>query len=129
MKTLVTLFLLPFLSACSVYKIEKVHNYKPRLQDKPLSKKAPSEPLRLNSYMEGAQCFEPMLYVISLGIIPSHCVAYYQAGAGVFRVTTMIGWIPSVYPAFSDWEYDFDGEGQLRSLKQLSEQGVDPNWR
>ncbi len=62
-----------------------------------------------------------MFYVLSLGIIPSHCVGYYQTGNGVFRVTTMMGWIPAVYPAFSDWEYDLDGESEMRSLKQLGE--------
>jgi hypothetical protein len=71
--------------------------------------------------MEGSQCFEPLFYVLSLGIIPSHCVGYYQTASGVFRVTTMMGWIPAVYPAFSDWEYNLDGQGEMRSLKKLGE--------
>ena len=121
MKTLLTLFSLPILSACSVYKVEAVRDFKPRLHDKTLSEKPPSEPVRLNSHMEGGQCFEPMFYVLSLGIIPSHCVGYYQAGSDVFRITTMMGWIPAVYPLFSDWEYDLDGDGEMRSLKKLDE--------
>jgi hypothetical protein len=122
MKILLILFSVLFLSACSVYKVEAVRSFKPRPHDKPLSKKPPSEPVRLNSRMEGGQCFEPMFYVLSLGIIPCHCVGYYQASGGVFRVTTMMGWIPAVYPLLSDWEYDFDGESEMRSLKRLGEQ-------
>ena len=68
-----------------------------------------------------------MFYVLSLGIIPTHCVGYYQAGNGVFRVTAMMGWIPLVYPAFSDWEYDFDGKNEIRTLKQLGDQVSDSN--
>jgi hypothetical protein len=129
MKTLLTFSSLLTLSACSVYKVEAVRDFKPRLHDKPLAKKPPSEPVRLNSPMEGGQCFEPMFYVLSLGIIPSHCVGYYQTGNSVFRVTTMMGWIPAMYPVLSDWEYDLDEKSEMRTLKKLSEQDASGNRR
>lgn len=76
-----------------------------------------TEVVRTSVPFAGAHCFEPMLYVLSLGIIPAHCKdsyilkADFGAGKGAktveqaFEVTTMQGWLMILYPLLPDWEF------------------------
>ncbi len=71
----------------------------------------------LSTWPEGEQCFEPMLYVLSLGLIPTHCVRRYHVGYEAVgdvdpaslethvTVTSMQGWIPALFPVLQGWRY------------------------
>ncbi|MDF7802180.1 hypothetical protein P4C99_22095 [Pontiellaceae bacterium B1224] len=62
-------------------------------------------------------CFEPMLYVLTLGIIPTHCKYSYDLTVEIndgektnlikknYIVTTMQGWLPILYPLSPNWKY------------------------
>ncbi|MFI5398619.1 MAG: hypothetical protein ACHQ9S_24080 [Candidatus Binatia bacterium] len=63
----------------------------------------------------GFQCFEPMLYVLTLGIIPSDCTHDYSFEATIdgrepperlgYSVTTIQGWIAGPLSLFPGWEF------------------------
>ena len=68
-----------------------------------------------------------MPYVLTLGIIPSFCHEHYQYGNDVYKVTNMTGWIPFIYPLFSNWRYGFGNTQEIRTeIERLAQQvGVD----
>jgi len=58
----------------------------------------------------GLQCFEPMLYVLTLGIIPQHCIYNYEVtnkhnAIGNVEVTHMQGWVALLVTLFPSWHY------------------------
>lgn len=63
----------------------------------------------------GFQCFEPMLYVLTLGIIPSDCRHDYEFEALIddhapparleYSATTIQGWIAVPLSLFPGWEF------------------------
>lgn len=74
---------------------------------------------RENDSPEGFQCFEPMLYVLSIGIIPAHCVDTYVVAIPdsmaadtsrrltVFTVTSIQGWVALLLAPLPDWRYGY----------------------
>jgi hypothetical protein len=66
-------------------------------------------------YPTGFQCFEPMLAVLTVGIVPIHCVTNYvvtatgpelgQSVASHYKVTEMNGWLPLLLLPFPSWQY------------------------
>lgn len=70
-----------------------------------------------NSYPEGFQCHEPMLYFLTLGIIPTHCIYSYNVmliknsnqqddiPLGTFRVTSVGGWAALFIAPFPQWKF------------------------
>jgi len=70
------------------------------------------------NHTEGFQCFEPMMYFLSLGLIPTHCVGKHELiikfnENGVektitkkIKETTMGGWFPLFLLFSPNWEYD-----------------------
>ena len=115
MKFVLSLVIILSLSSCAVYRVQKLPEYNAKSWYEPISELPTTEPKRLNPLSEGFQCFEPMLYVLTLGIVPSHCVGYYQYGNDVYKVTDMTGWIPAIYPLFSGWRYDFGNNNGFRT--------------
>jgi hypothetical protein len=75
----------------------------------------------------GYQCFEPMFYVISLGLIPAHCRYSYLLTVVIeeegnvrtiefpYRVTSMQGWLMALYPLFPDWVIGSYGRAEERA--------------
>ncbi|WP_428240074.1 hypothetical protein [Gynuella sp.] len=70
-----------------------------------------------NDY-EGFQCFEPTMYILSLGLIPAHCVGKFELivkfmedGKGKvvtkkIKQISMAGWFPLFLLLSPNWEYD-----------------------
>ena len=71
---------------------------------------------QLNEFPEGVHCFEPYLYVISLGIIPAHCVNRFSIetvepdGETVetytAEVVSMQGWVALFLLPTPTWRHD-----------------------
>ncbi len=90
----------------------------------------------LNIYPEGAHCFEPLFYVLSLGLIPTHCVSRFHVSDAPIEavdvstletdvtVTSMQGWLPVFLGALPDWQFGY-GEGVEDEVRELIESGRD----
>lgn len=97
-----------FLSGCASYKIETSSSFDfSKIKDDNREK---IEVIKLNDYPQGGQCFEPMLFVLTLGLIPTHCVDDYEVKVGSVSVgeakaTYMSGWIPLFLPIHPKWKY------------------------
>ena len=64
-----------------------------------------------------------MLYVLSLGVIPAHCVDTYTVSAegkelGKVKVTSMMGWVAPLLAPLPKWRYGRGSniEEQIRDL-------------
>ncbi len=80
---------------------------------------------KTNKWSGGAHCYEPMLYVLTLGIIPTHCVDSYSVSSelevlGKFKVTSMNGWAALFIAPFPTWQYGSGAavETELKDLVQ-----------
>lgn len=98
------------LAACSAFKIEpeRVAN---------ATRDAELEVTKVNKFPQGFQCFEPMLNVLTLGLVPAHCVDTYSVlAAGTSQevvrveVTYVYGWVALLLPPLPSWRYG-DGQG------------------
>jgi hypothetical protein len=83
---------------------------------------------KLNKWPEGGHCFEPMLFVLTLGVIPTHCVDTYSAETdshqlAKIKVTSMQGWIPLLLAPFSPWKYGYalNVESEIYELVKAEE--------
>ena len=81
---------------------------------------------QLNTWPEGNQCFEPMLYVLSLGIIPTHCVNRFEVRSSSspeqqanVNVTTIGGWAALFLAPLPEWKF---GEAPEKYRYQFSGQ-------
>jgi hypothetical protein len=66
---------------------------------------------------EGFQCFEPYMFVVTLGLIPIHCVHRYKASLSLelassneipeaeYKISTIIGWAAPVVTLFPGWRW------------------------
>jgi len=107
MKALITVLLALKLVACASYKIV------PQGDIKPVS--GPEAELvveREQGWQKGLQCGTPIYHVISLGIVPKHCVDVYSVREGDDRlgnvkVISMQGWIPLFMWPSPTWNYGF----------------------
>ncbi len=96
------------LASCATHKIETSSQF-------PLSKLQGENPSSISSTKlgepgQGVHCFEPMLHILTLGIVPTHCIDEYQVKLndepiGDVKVTTMSGWIPLLMNALPKWKY------------------------
>ena len=64
-------------------------------------------------------CFEPILYVLSVGVIPTHCVETYRVSSedqdfGTVKVTKMQGWLPLFMVPLPSWNYGFGTEKNIQ---------------
>ncbi len=62
-----------------------------------------------NKLPEGFQCFEPMAFLLTAGLIPAHCVETYEVTApgieaeSTYKVTTMRGWVTFFLMPLPEW--------------------------
>jgi hypothetical protein len=122
MNKFVLLFSLFAISSCAAYKVER---------DGPIERVAVSEALevkRANEWPGGKHCFEPLLYVLTVGIIPTHCVDRYTVSAGSrkigqAKVTMMQGWVTLFMAPFPKWKYGYgvDVEPEIREIVEVAE--------
>lgn len=121
MNKYIAIILTLFLSGCASYKVVP----EGELKDLPEGEKVSIK--KQNEWPEGAHCFEPLFYVLSLGIIPTHCVDTYTVTAesnelGTVKVTSMQGWVTLLMASFPVWQYGFGTEKDLESdVKSLIE--------
>ncbi|MCL6272352.1 hypothetical protein M3P05_20775, partial [Sansalvadorimonas sp. 2012CJ34-2] len=97
------LLLVVLASGCVSYQVQP----KGQLQNPVISKELSIT--RDNIYPMGKHCFEPMLYVLTLGIIPAHCENIYTVSAdnevlGKVKVTSMQGWAALFSALSSEWK-------------------------
>ena len=112
------------LSGCASYKVVSEGELKKLPEGEKVSIN------KLNEWSEGAHCFEPLFYVLSLGIIPTHCVDTYavtteSSEIGTVKVTSMQGWVTLLMSPFPVWQYGFgtenDVESNINSLIEVAE--------
>jgi hypothetical protein len=66
-----------------------------------------------NSFPEGLQCFEPMLFVLTVGLVPVDCVDTYKVfvpevrGERTYTVREMQGWVTLFLLPLPHWHYGF----------------------
>ena len=84
---------------------------------------------KINEWPEGIHCFEPVFYVLTLGIIPTHCVNTYSVSVnsvdiGVVKVTTMQGWVTLLMIPLPSWQFGYGNEQDVlvtvKSMVELS---------
>ena len=118
MSKLIALIFILILSGCSTYKIV------PDIGMSQLKNSAETISVaKVNKWPEGIHCNEPMLYVLTLGIIPTHCVDTYKVSTesqelGKVKVTSMQGWLTLMLVPFLTWQYG-DGSGVEPEIKEL----------
>ncbi len=122
-KYVTSAFLALVLSGCAVFKVEIPKTVVSRID----ALNAQTSTIQEDEYryLEGDHCFEPMLYVFTIGLIPTHCVDRYKlkvlkAGEVVqveeIKVTTMQGWLPLLLIPTSTWKYGYF-KPNIESLK------------
>lgn len=102
-------------AGCATYKIAPVG---PETTVFPAEMPLSVQP-RHASVPDGLHCFEPMLYALTVGIVPAHCVTTYDVmpeqvdglyGSGSSRaveVTHIQGWLALLLAPFPGWRYGF----------------------
>ena len=120
------------LCGCATYKIESTNDYEPVSIDS----SAELFITRVNDFPEGNHCFEPMLYVLTLGIIPTHCVERFNVGSSDptqrqettnethFTVTYVQGWMALPMSLSGQWQLGY-GEDAPVQIKRRVRQEVD----
>jgi hypothetical protein len=123
MNKLITIILSLSLSACATYKIVPDGKIS-------LSESSPENitVVRENEWPEGNHCFEPMLNVLTLGIIPTHCVDTYRVSTkhqelGKVKVTSMQGWVALLMAPSPSWQYGYGSniEAQIKKMVHVAE--------
>jgi hypothetical protein len=113
-------FLVIALTGCGTYKIVPIGT---------LEKVSDSQELltvlQVNEFPQGNHCFEPMMYVLTLGIIPTHCVDTYNVTSGEqeigqVKVTSMQGWVALLIAPLPTWQFGFP-EGVDARVSQMLE--------
>lgn len=121
MKYLLILLASFLVASCASYKVETQKGF-----DFSSIKGKNGESLKLektNEYPQGGQCFEPMLFVLTLGIVPTHCVDDYnvtveEKSIGTAKVTTMSGWLPLIMVLSPKWKYGIEPKIENEIIKQ-----------
>ncbi|MGS5088305.1 hypothetical protein ACVC7V_17620 [Hydrogenophaga sp. A37] len=104
------------LSGCATFKVEQTE-----VVDTKITLADSSAPIKValnGSRFGGSHCYEPMIFVLTLGIIPTHCVSNYSVTMapaepeqgqavqlGTFRITTMSGWIALFLAPLPHWNF------------------------
>lgn len=86
---------------------------------------------RIDEGPRGQHCFEPMLYVITAGLVPTHCLRSYRVTTESddgsleerdYELTTMQGWLTLFLPPFPSWYFGAAVEGEKLVEAVLREQ-------
>lgn len=120
------------LVGCATYKIEATSEY----QSTSVETSSELYVTQVNDYAEGVHCFEPMLHVLSLQLIPTHCIERYNVSDSHpskrdettlethFVVTSMQGWIALPMSLSRQWRFGY-GEDAAVQIEQLVRQEAD----
>ena len=116
MNKIISVALTILLSGCSTYKVERADNTS--VAKATIDASTQITVIKENLYPGGFQCFEPMLFVLTLGIIPTHCVYTYSATSistsldqqgivplGNFKITTIGGWAALLLAPLPKWNF------------------------
>jgi len=131
MNKIISVTLAILLSACATYKVEIIEET-PSAQ-KAIAASTPITVTQESSYPKGFQCFEPMMFVLTLGLIPTHCVNTYSVSSaapttdqqeavalGTFKITTMGGWAALIIAPLPKWKFGSPSEPELEIKQVLS---------
>lgn len=130
MKKIWLIALMASLTGCSVYRVTPEEGS--WLTDRHISQ-AEITVAKVNQYFQGAHCFEPMLYVLTLGIVPTHCVDTYsitiiapetEPATGTYRITRMNGWLPLFLMPFPAWHYGNGPEKELEVVEFIRRNSI-----
>jgi len=130
------------LSACVAHKITATEDFR-QLSAESLSATG-SQPnpnvFKINEGPEGWQCFEPMMYVLSLGIIPAHCLDRYHVSwtdpepdskadlKTHFELSSVQGWVTLVLVLSPHWKFGYSADPEediQRMVRRRSRQTRD----
>lgn len=113
MNKVINFILLSLISGCATYKVEMVENA--AVAKVALNPDAPILVKQENLYPEGFQCFEPMLFVLTFGLIPTYCTDTYSTSIstgqqkivplGSFKITTIGGWAALIIAPLPQWRF------------------------
>ncbi len=126
-KILLSFSLVLFITGCATYKVVPLEP----LGTLPSNHETITVERIRTKIPQGANCFEPMLTIMTLGIIPTHCVERYSVSfdsteIGEVKVTSMMGWVAIIMNPFSSWKYGLgqNAENEIRALVISKEQGT-----
>lgn len=110
------IFLSFILFSCATYKVSPVAKIESIENEESL------EVVQINEWATGKHCFEPMFYVLTLGLMPAHCVDTYSLEENGKRltevkVTKMQGWAALIITLFPNWKYGY-GEDVDEDIKE-----------
>ncbi len=103
------------LAGCSAYKVERSQNINAPMLE--LRSSSVITVAQDNSYSEGLHCHEPMLYIFTLGIIPTHCINRYSImlirslnsqediPLGTLKITIIGGWAALFIVPLQEWRF------------------------
>jgi len=118
-------YLIPILSfliaSCASYKVEPSKQFDFSSMEGKNEHSVKLE--KINDYPQGGQCFEPMLFVLTLGVVPTHCVDDYNVkidgdNVGEAKVTMMSGWLPLFMAVSPKWRYGVEPKIERELIKQ-----------
>ncbi len=114
------------LVGCSAHRISPVGE---AAQPDAISSSVAISVSKINAQPEGYQCFEPLLYVLTLGIVPTRCVDTFKVSVAseeseltatrTYEVTTVHGWFSFLLAPTSPWRY-----GEIRAPENEIERFV-----
>lgn len=118
-----TLLIALVVSSCATYKVV------PETEMASLEKGTETISVsRVNEWPEGSHCFEPMMYVLTLGIIPTHCVDTYKVHTeskelGQVKVISVQGWVALFMAPSPIWRYGYGSEveSEIKEMVKVAE--------
>lgn len=115
MRNVLSLVATMSLAACATYKITPIgpSDFSSAVKDAGPEAVITVVEVNESKFPRGFQCFEPMLFFLTLGIIPTHCLSTYQASlesvptgqTATYDVTVMAGWIALVLAPLPRWQF------------------------
>jgi hypothetical protein len=117
MKTIALITVTAFLTGCAAYKVSPTDDEEFLRAVSRAGTEARVTVVREPGPGRGMQCFEPYLYVLSVGIIPTHCVWAYditllegQASGGAalqttIEVASVQGWVTLLLLPLPKWRF------------------------
>ncbi len=127
-RTAVAIVLASMLSGCVAHKIDAKDSFQAVAVTG-----STLEVIRINEGPEGWHCFEPLLFVLSLGIIPAHCLDRYHvswSGAGPvsvaegdthFEISSIQGWVTLLLVLSPKWKFGYLNEPETE-IRRIIEQ-------
>lgn len=129
MKSIASTIVLAFaLSACVAHKITATEDFDPVA----VTSSTPGV-TRINEGPEGWHCFEPLLFVLSLGIIPAHCLDRYHVSWSEaepiatakedthFEISSVQGWVTLALVFSPKWKFGYLDEPETE-IRRIIEQ-------